>query len=68
LENHPAAGSELRAAIKRQVRNAFYVDTAEWKGQVVAQAIDVAAAAVRGLAASIAAAALQGQPRESSDR
>ena len=39
-----------RTAIKRQVRDAFYVDTAEWKEQIVAQGVDAARGAVRGLA------------------
>ncbi|MDQ6628406.1 MAG: M14 family metallopeptidase [Pseudomonadota bacterium] len=49
LENHPATDDATRRAIKRQVRDAFYVDTDEWKNQVVTQARDAAYAAVRGL-------------------
>ena len=51
LYNHPEAGTEQRAAIKRQMRDAFYVDTPEWKRQVVEQGLVVARQAVAGLAA-----------------
>jgi Protein of unknown function (DUF2817) len=37
--------------IKRQMRDAFYVDTEAWKQQVIEQALDAAHSAVRGLAA-----------------
>lgn len=37
-QNHPEAPDELRRAIKRQVRDAFYTNTAEWKARVVEQA------------------------------
>jgi hypothetical protein len=50
LENHPDADEATRAAIKRQIRDAFYVDTAEWKEQIVAQGVDAARGALRGLA------------------
>ncbi|MBI5719712.1 MAG: M14 family metallopeptidase [Burkholderiales bacterium] len=50
LYNHPEASGELRAAIKRQVRDAFYVDTPQWKQQVVTQGLEVAQQAVAGLA------------------
>jgi hypothetical protein len=52
LYNHPEAGAEQRAAIKRQVRDAFYVDTPAWKRQVVEQGLAVARQAVAGLAAA----------------
>ena len=51
LENHPEASAEQRLQIKQRVRDAFYVDTAEWKQQVIEQAVDAAYGAVRGLAA-----------------
>jgi hypothetical protein len=51
LENHPEADEATRRAIKRQVRDAFYTDTDEWKGRIVAQAADAAYGAVRGLSA-----------------
>ncbi|MBK9135355.1 MAG: M14 family metallopeptidase [Betaproteobacteria bacterium] len=50
LYNHPEAGAEQRAAIKRQMRDAFYVDTPQWKQQVVEQGVLVARQAVEGLA------------------
>ncbi|MDE2093068.1 MAG: M14 family metallopeptidase [Burkholderiales bacterium] len=51
IENHPEAPDTLRAQIKRQTRDAFYIDTDDWKRQVIEQAFDAAHAAVRGLAA-----------------
>ena len=50
LENHPEADEAPRRAIKQQVRDAFYTDTDEWKEQIVAQGVDAAYGAVRGLA------------------
>ena len=50
IENHPEAPDALRAQIKRQTRDAFYIDTDEWKQQVIEQALDAAHGAVRGLA------------------
>ena len=50
LYNHPEAGAEQRAAIKRQVRDAFYTDTPEWKSRVVLQGIEAAGQAIAGLA------------------
>ncbi len=52
LENHPDAGAPQRSEIKRQVRDAFYTDTAEWKQRIVEQGVDAAWGAVRGLAPS----------------
>ncbi len=49
LENHPEAPDATRRRIKRQIRDAFYVDTEEWKSQVVEQARKAARQAVRGL-------------------
>jgi hypothetical protein len=49
LENHPEADETTRRAIKQQVRDAFYTDTDEWKERIVAQGIDAAYGAVRGL-------------------
>ena len=51
LENHPEAPSDVRVAIKRATRDAFYTDTPAWKHQVVAQGLDAALQAVAGLAA-----------------
>lgn len=50
LENHPEAGEAQRVAIKRQVRDAFYTDTDEWKVRVVEQGVEAARQAVAGLA------------------
>jgi len=50
LYNHPEASGELRAGIKRQMRDAFYVDTPAWKQQIVAQGLEAARQAVAGLA------------------
>ena len=51
LYNHPEAGADQRDRIKRQIFEAFFVDTDEWKAQVVEQALDAALGGVRGLAA-----------------
>jgi hypothetical protein len=50
LENHPEADEAQRAAIKQQVRRAFYTDTDVWKEAVLTQAFDAARQAVAGLA------------------
>lgn len=50
LYNHPEAGAEQRIALKRQMRDAFYVDTPLWKQQIVEQGLEVARQAVAGLA------------------
>ena len=49
LQNHPQASDDTRSAIKRQVRDAFYTDTDEWKTRIVEQAVDAAYGAIRGL-------------------
>ncbi len=49
LENHPEADEATRRAIKQQVRDAFYTDTDAWKERIVAQGVDAAYGAVRGL-------------------
>jgi hypothetical protein len=52
LENHPEfSDTARRAAIKRQLRDAFYTDTDVWKQRIVEQAVDAAQQALRGLAA-----------------
>jgi hypothetical protein len=48
-ENHPDAPAAQREQIKRQTRDAFYVDTDEWKQRIVEQAVDAAHGALRGL-------------------
>ena len=49
LENHPETDDATRRRIKQHTRDAFYVDTDEWKAQIVEQGIDAARGAVRGL-------------------
>lgn len=49
LENHPEVDEATRAALKRQVRDAFYTDTETWKQQIVDQAVDAAQQAIAGL-------------------
>ena len=48
---HPETPPGQQAAIRRQVMNAFYVDTDEWRTQIVAQARQAMFQAVDGLAA-----------------
>ena len=50
LAMHPQATPEQREAIKRQIRDAFYVDTDAWKQQIVDQGVKAARQAVAGLA------------------
>lgn len=50
LENHPEAPAAQREAIKRQVRDAFYTDSEEWKQRIVEQGVQAAREAVAGLA------------------
>jgi hypothetical protein len=49
-ENHPDAPPAQLAQIKRATRDAFYVDTDEWKQQIAEQAIDAALGGIKGLA------------------
>lgn len=49
LHRHPEAPAAQRQAIGRQMRDAFYVDTDDWRRQVVAQGLLVFAQAVEGL-------------------
>ncbi len=51
LEQHPEAPPELAAQIKRQVLEAFYTDTPEWKRRIWEQARQAMVQAVDGLAA-----------------
>lgn len=51
LENHPEADTTgQRDRIKRELRDAFYVDTDEWKRAVVRQAREAVGQAIEGLA------------------
>jgi hypothetical protein len=49
LENHPEAPASMHKHIKRQMRDAFYVDTDGWKNRVVEQAVEAVRQAVAGL-------------------
>ncbi len=49
LHLHPEAPSTLREAIRRQMKDAFYVDTDEWRAQIVVQARQAMFQAVDGL-------------------
>jgi hypothetical protein len=51
LENHPETGAEKQGAIKRQVRDAFYTDSDEWKRLIVEQGLDAVRQALAGLGA-----------------
>jgi hypothetical protein len=50
LENHPETDAAVAAAIKQQMRDAFYIDTDAWKQRIVEQGLDAARQAVSGLA------------------
>lgn len=49
LLRHPDAPADKRAAIKRAVRDAFYVDRPDWKAMLVGQARATALQALKGL-------------------
>jgi hypothetical protein len=49
LENHPEAPAAQRHAIKHEVRDAFYVDTDEWKRRILEQAFEASHQALAGL-------------------
>jgi len=64
LENHPEVDTSdpaLRTAIKRQMRDAFYVDTDVWKSRIVDQGLAAVRAAIAGLAGLAEPAAAVGQ-------
>jgi hypothetical protein len=52
LENHPETDDATRRRIKQQLRDAFYVDSDDWKARIVEQALEAARQAVRGLASA----------------
>jgi hypothetical protein len=52
LHNNPQASPATRARIKRSLRDAFYVDTHDWKEQVLLQAREVLTQTLHGLAAA----------------
>lgn len=49
LHNNPGTDEPKRQQIKRQLRDAFYVDEAQWKEDVLRQAREVAYQAINGL-------------------
>jgi Protein of unknown function (DUF2817) len=49
LVKHPHASPELAASIKQQLRDAFYIDADDWKGQIISQARQAMFQAVDGL-------------------
>ena len=51
LQLHPGAPSGQARLIKRQMMDAFYIDTDAWKGQIVSQARQALFQAVAGLSA-----------------
>ena len=51
IENHPELDETTRRRLKRQVRDAFYIDTPEWKRQILDQAVAAAYKAINGLGA-----------------
>lgn len=51
LDRHPDAAPELAQRVRQQVKDAFYVDTDDWKDQVLAQSREALVQAVDGLAA-----------------
>ena len=53
---HPEAPAELRGAIKQQMKDAFYVDSDDWRAQVVAQARQSLFQAVDGLSGRVSPA------------
>jgi hypothetical protein len=52
LHLHPEAPAALRQQIKHDLMDAFYVDTDEWRQQIVDQAMDAMHQAVSGLSGS----------------
>ena len=52
LHLHPEAPDALRQQIKQALMDAFYVDTDEWRTQIVDQAMDAMHQAVGGLSAA----------------
>ena len=49
LYRHPEAPDQTRREIQRRVKDAFYVDTDEWRAQVISQARQAMFQAVDGL-------------------
>jgi hypothetical protein len=55
LQCHPDAPATMAAAIRQQMRHAFFVDTDTWKGQVISQARLALFQAVAGLSSACVA-------------
>jgi hypothetical protein len=51
LNIHPEAPAALASQIKRQMMDAFYIDTDAWKNQVISQARQALFQAAQGLSA-----------------
>jgi len=49
LEAHPEASEDQLRRIKQQIRDAFYIDTPEWKSALLRQAFEAAQQALNGL-------------------
>jgi len=49
LQNNPQANDTQRTQIKRQLRDAFYIDSDDWKRRVLEQAREVTAQTLKGL-------------------
>lgn len=49
LQNNPQASDTQRTQIKRQLRDAFYIDSDDWKRRVLEQAREVTAQTLKGL-------------------
>jgi hypothetical protein len=52
LQLHPQAAPALATQIKRDLRDAFYVDTEEWKEAILAQSFEAMDQALGGLASA----------------
>ena len=52
LAGHPDAPPDVAAAIRRSVRDAFYVDADDWKGMILGQFRALALQTINGLAAT----------------
>ena len=50
LTQHPETEAVQHSAIKRQTRDAFYIDADDWKQQIISQGLQAARQAVAGLA------------------
>lgn len=50
LAGHPAAPAEMHEAIRRKMRDAFYIDSNEWRGMVAVQTRAAVLQACNGLA------------------